>query len=713
MKKIGLVIAVFVFLLLFFIPNILEYYIEQQDQKFIGRELILDDIDINYLTGELSIESLYILEQNARDTFAGFELFEVDFGMWSSISGEYSLESLHLVNPLVHIVEYDSIFNFSDLIPTPDTTTLKNSSSKNDVAQYQLEAINIHGLRTTFTNKFEETIEVDLLNVSIDPFSWNDLRLKGDLFVSLLKGGEIATTFELDINSGEYQSTVKANDIALPQFSHLIRPFLDFQNIDGTYSNNLSLNGNYLKDTTDLTIRGNLQLDNFKLLDKYSIEQIAFESLYLDIDSIDMQSNQYNLKELALNTPTINYALYPNKNSFSEIFYIKDSLDSGLLSDSVKTPKDTSRIHYNIDKIRLTNGSIGFNDFTLINNFTYNIDVVNIAIDSLNSTSPQFESNISALVNYLGELKTTINFDLNDPKNFAYSATIDSVLMRDFSPYSIEFVGNPITKGALYFEGSAATSAHFLKSDNRLTLDQLKLGEKFKHKERNKLPVKTAVGLLKNNKGEIKIKLPIRGNLDDPSFKVWRTVLSTFKNLVIKTVSSPLTAVGKVVTAADKDINEISYDYLQVKFNEQQKSLIKNISRRTKGHKTAVLQYTNSSKEKAAIALFEAKKQFYKSNVDSIEFTFQHANNILPIDSSFQKFVNNNVPQDSIMSLIEKCYMIVGSEEINTRFDEITTKRNQQLKSLFTKSDDVEVVVADEDQSSIKLKRPVFKIVKY
>jgi hypothetical protein len=53
------------------------------------------------------------------------------------------------------------------------------------------------------------------------------------------------------------------------------------------------------------------------------------------------------------------------------------------------------------------------------------------------------------------------------------------------------------------------------------------------------LPVRLAVALLKNSRGEIDINLPISGSLDDPQFSVggilWRVVV----NLVTKAVTAP------------------------------------------------------------------------------------------------------------------------------------------------------------------------------
>jgi hypothetical protein len=623
-----------------------------------------------------------------------------------------------LTRPKVHIITYDSIFNFSDLIPPLDTSSIDTTEIESEALRFQLGNILVKGLSLKYTDQLQQTLFIDSLDVEIDPINWNQQLLSGQLFISLLKGGELNSSFEANLTDGDYQSNVDINEIVLHQFSHLLRPHVNIEHIDGTFSNHISVKGNFLSDTTDLKLKGNIRIDNFRLLDSHSIEQVAFDSLYFDIDSIDLKSNQYRLNQVVLNSLSINYALYPNTDSFSALLYPEDSTSAipepVQLIDTTLIVGDTTSVYYSINKAAITNTTLAFEDFTLLNNFAYSIDAINITTDSLDSSAPQSELNISALLNYKGVLKTKINFDLDDLKNFAYQATIDSVSMQDFSPYSLQFVGNPITKGMLSFDGHATTSAHFLKSENDLILDQLKLGGRIKHDESYNLPVKTAVSLLKNKKGEIKIKLPIRGNLDDPSFKIGPTVLNTLKNLVVKTVTSPLTVVGKFVTSENKNINEIPYQFLQTSFNDHQISLIESIEKRIKNTSegmTTIIQYTNPPKEKAGIAIFEAKKKYYKMAIDSVGFSKKNALQITLIDSAFQVFVNREISLDSVMSLNEKCATIVGEDVIEEKFMEIVNARNQALQQLLGNNDRIIIQTGNYQPAKLRSHRPVFKIV--
>jgi hypothetical protein len=60
------------------------------------------------------------------------------------------------------------------------------------------------------------------------------------------------------------------------------------------------------------------------------------------------------------------------------------------------------------------------------------------------------------------------------------------------------------------------------------------------------LPVNLAISLLKNNRGEIDLNLPISGSLDDPQFSVGGLVVKVIVNLFVKAVTSPFALLGSM-----------------------------------------------------------------------------------------------------------------------------------------------------------------------
>jgi len=59
-----------------------------------------------------------------------------------------------------------------------------------------------------------------------------------------------------------------------------------------------------------------------------------------------------------------------------------------------------------------------------------------------------------------------------------------------------------------------------------------------------KLPVRLAIALLKDSKGEIHLNLPVTGRTDDPKFNVWKVIGQILMNLLEKAATAPFKLLG-------------------------------------------------------------------------------------------------------------------------------------------------------------------------
>jgi hypothetical protein len=83
-----------------------------------------------------------------------------------------------------------------------------------------------------------------------------------------------------------------------------------------------------------------------------------------------------------------------------------------------------------------------------------------------------------------------------------------------------------------------------LEAEHHIVLNQLEFGEATGSKDAVPLPVRLAVALLKDRNGVIDIELPVRGSLDDPSFRLAPIIWQAFVNLLTKVVTAPFAALG-------------------------------------------------------------------------------------------------------------------------------------------------------------------------
>jgi len=117
--------------------------------------------------------------------------------------------------------------------------------------------------------------------------------------------------------------------------------------------------------------------------------------------------------------------------------------------------------------------------------------------------------------------------------------SFSAIELPPMTPYSGTYLGYAVNRGKLYLDSRYRIVNKKLDSENHIFIDQLDLGKRIESDKATTIPVRLAVALLKDRKGEIRLDLPVLGQTDDPKFSVWGVVFKALKGLVAKAVSSP------------------------------------------------------------------------------------------------------------------------------------------------------------------------------
>ncbi len=126
------------------------------------------------------------------------------------------------------------------------------------------------------------------------------------------------------------------------------------------------------------------------------------------------------------------------------------------------------------------------------------------------------------------------------------------------TPYSGTYLGYVIDKGKLFLGLKYRIENKNLTSENKIFLDQLTFGKQVESDKATKLPVRLAVALLKDRKGEIHLDLPVTGRTDDPQFSVWRLVFQVLRNLLVKAATSPFSLL-QAAFGGKGDFNSVAF----------------------------------------------------------------------------------------------------------------------------------------------------------
>ena len=194
--------------------------------------------------------------------------------------------------------------------------------------------------------------------------------------------------------------------------------------------------------------------------------------------------------------------------------------------------------------IVISNALVHFIDRSLNPNVDLTLQQLNGTLSGLSSDdSGRADIHLQGTVDETARAEITgkINpWNSKQPMNLTVSLKEMDLLPGD--PYSGKYLGYRLKKGKLNAQLTYQVADRKLKSDNRLILDQLTLGQKVESADATKLPVRLAIALLKDRDGRIALEIPVSGSLDDPQFNLGAVVYRAIETALARIVTSPFSA---------------------------------------------------------------------------------------------------------------------------------------------------------------------------
>jgi uncharacterized protein involved in outer membrane biogenesis len=397
---------------------------------------------------------------------------------------------------------------------------------------------------------------------------------KGKLSLSLLlnERGTISTNgiVSIDPLSANLKTELKGIEIAP------LQPyFTDKVKITVT-GGAISTSGNFLVNTTDkkelkVTYQGEASLTNFSSIDKLEgADFLKWESLSLSDLHAGYNPLLIHIKGISLTNFYARAYVNPNGTVNLQDILKSEKPKAGPSSSpppqqekqatTLKTKEPSKNIK--IDMITLQGGRVDFSDKSVKPEFSTKLSEIGGRISGLSS-----EENTTGDVELLAKLNDyaplEITGKINPLREDLYvdlKARIKDLDLSPATPYSGKYVGYTIEKGKLSFDLKYLINKRKLDSQNNIFIDQFTFGDKVESPKATKLPVKLAVALLKDRKGEIKLDLPVTGSLDDPKFSIWGIIMKILVNLISKAATSPFSLLGAVFGGGE-ELSYIEFDY--------------------------------------------------------------------------------------------------------------------------------------------------------
>jgi uncharacterized protein DUF748 len=136
---------------------------------------------------------------------------------------------------------------------------------------------------------------------------------------------------------------------------------------------------------------------------------------------------------------------------------------------------------------------------------------------------------------------------------------ITNLDLAALTPYSGIYAGYTINGGRLSVQLAYTLENKRVKGTNHIVVNQLELGEQVKGPKVMDLPLRFAIYLLTDANGVMDLGVDVTGNVDDPDFSVASIIWKAFRNVIVKTATSPFRALGKLVGSSGEDLDRIEF----------------------------------------------------------------------------------------------------------------------------------------------------------
>ncbi|MFP4849533.1 DUF748 domain-containing protein [Paraburkholderia sp. BR14264] len=223
-------------------------------------------------------------------------------------------------------------------------------------------------------------------------------------------------------------------------------------------------------------------------------------------------------------------------------------------------PQNPLKMHFG--QLVLQQGRVTYTDNFIKPNYTANLVDIQGTIGAFGteSTTPA-PVDVAAKLAANGPLtiRGTVNPLIAKPA-LDLTATAHDIELTNLTPYSAKYAGYPITKGKLNVDLHYQLANDQLNANNHLFIDQLTFGDHIDNDTATKLPVRFAISLLKNSRGEIDVNLPVSGSLSNPEFSIGGLIWHAVLNLLEKAVTAPFSLIAHAFGGSGEDLGYVEFE---------------------------------------------------------------------------------------------------------------------------------------------------------
>jgi hypothetical protein len=448
---------------------------------------------------------------------------------------------------------------------TPHPVTKKPSESP---FRYAVNSVTVTGLDLGFTDhqkKASPSFALKKTSLSLANLTGPGRATVPFKFSAGFDSGSLASTGTLGIEPLRFNGTGILKGIPITAFSDYFPEDLHLIIADGLLDTDLKISLDMAKEGLAGNVQGSVTIKRFHSLDDIAGEDLLkWESLHLDgingvLNPFSLNIAQVSLtdyfakvtieKDATLNLQKIYgaqkqpVATGQAPGTTTPVTSVQPATSPSATAVPAAQPRKVA-----IETVTLQGGTLVFADHHIKPEFSATMYKLGGKISGLSSEQMKF-ADVDLRGNLRNQSPLSITGKINPLRGDLFvdmKVSFNDIELSPLTPYTGEYLGYAVDKGKLFLDLIYHIENKQLTSENKVFIDQFTFGDMVESDKATKLPVRLAIALLKDSKGEIHLDLPVTGRTDDPKFSVWRVIGQILMNLLEKAATAPFKLLGSL-----------------------------------------------------------------------------------------------------------------------------------------------------------------------
>ena len=532
MKKIlkicgwGALAIVLLFALILALSPVVKYVVNNYGEEIVGRQLHADRVIVNPFWGGVTINGFSCKEANGEMDFVSFDHLYVQIAWPRLMAKDVTLRHIHLDGFNGQVLKCDDRLNFSDIIDRfarPDSVPRDTTPSEWTILLADIR-INHGSVRYRDVVGDKQWCLEDL-NLHVPDLYFDNQQTNAGIEFALPTGGRVGLIAGLKMQSNRYAVNVHLYDVHTDVVLPLVQDYLNISGLGAVINGMIHVDGS-LDNLQNIQLDGNMSIQGLCLRDGDGDEVAALDELRMVIARGDVATNTYLLDTLSLTGLTGDYEVHERWNTLTRL---KKKQEKPAEPDSVETPKTQTAskpLVWQAKVVTLTGHDLTYEDYSMKHNWEYSVE--KLRVDGRNvASNGRNQVRVKATLTSGAQLNMDYTGSLNIKRdNSRMDLKLTGVRLTDFDAICRNYTGYPLENGVMSLESHMETTGGKLKGNNKIVIDQPKVGkkERFSKAKYKNIPVRAGVNLLTSAQNMIVLDVPVEGDATNPKFKLGKVI---------------------------------------------------------------------------------------------------------------------------------------------------------------------------------------------